>query len=46
MEVYASVHTNLPIMYILFGCWGSRMEELLYNYSEGQLQREAMWIMG
>ena len=25
-----SVHTNLSILYILFGCWGSRMEALLY----------------
>ena len=26
-----SVHTNWSILYILFGCWGSRMEALLYT---------------
>ena len=26
MEVYVSIHTNLSILYVLFGCWGSRME--------------------
>jgi len=30
MEVCVSVHTNLSILYILFGCWGPRMEALLY----------------
>ena len=26
MEVYVSVHTNLSILYVQFGCWGTRME--------------------